>query len=320
MLRTAPFASTQDQALNVIERTPTPWQIVEDVLDVPESSWAGAARGETDRHHAGRSDAIATVQPAADAKGIHINQIVERGLGCFGGSNRSAGCVDSIERREVRTGGQTHRVRVRRVGDHAGSSSRRSIGLAPSFLPYVFERFRQAEGGTTRRHGGLGLGLAIARHIAEMHGGTIEAASEGEGKGATFTVKLPLMNFDVESARVAGEAERRRARHASDLDGIRVLAVDDDEEALYLVREILEAAGAHVITVTSGGAALDSLSSQRPDVVVADLGMPEMDGFQLIREIRQLTDTSLRRVPAAALTAYARSSDRARALSLRIPG
>jgi CheY-like chemotaxis protein len=127
-------------------------------------------------------------------------------------------------------------------------------------------------------------------------------------------VHLPLIDIREDSERAGDRDVRPRVKRGSDLEGIRVLAVDDDEDSLYLVREILESAGADVTTVTSAGAALDRLSSGRPDVLVADLGMPDMDGFQLIKEIRQLTDPLLRRVPAAALTAYARSTDRARAL------
>ena len=321
MLRTGAIAPDRaDQALGVVERNAEALrQIVEDVLDVSRIV-SGKARLEVRPTDIARviQDAIATVQPAADAKGIDIQQAVERGVGAVPADpNRLQQVVWNLLANAVKftpSGGRVD-VSLRQVDGHAEIVVRDTgIGLSPSFLPYVFERFRQAEGGANRKHGGLGLGLAIARHIIEMHGGAIEAASEGDGKGAVFTVKLPLMTFETEAARGADDAERRRTANASDLAGIRVLAVDDDEDALYLVREILESAGAVVITATSAGAALASLSSERPHVIVADLGMPEMDGFELIKEVRQLTDTSLRRVPAAALTAYARSADRARAL------
>jgi CheY-like chemotaxis protein len=194
------------------------------------------------------------------------------------------------------------------------------IGIPPEFLPHIFERFRQAEGGTTRRHGGLGLGLAITRHIIEMHGGTIHATSDGEGKGATFRVKLPLAivhrETHPEEERVHPRAERplRPGMPMPSLNGLRVLVVDDDEDALGLLREILEAAGAEVTTVYSAMAALHSLEEKHPDAMIADLGMPMMDGFELIRRIRQSPDPEIRQLPAAALTAYARSEDRAKAL------
>jgi PAS domain S-box-containing protein len=322
MLRTGAIRPEKsDQALGVIERNADALrQIVEDVLDVSRII-SGKARLDVRPTDVARvvKDAIATVQPAADAKGIRVEQSIDPGVGAVSADpNRLQQVVWNVLSNAVKftpSGGAVH-VSLRLVEDRAEITVRDTgIGLTSGFLPHVFERFRQAEAGTTRRHGGLGLGLAIARHIVEMQGGTIEASSEGEGKGSTFTINLPVMPLEpgTTAGRRAG-AELRSPTHQFDLAGIRVLAVDDDEDALYLVREILEAAGADVITVTSAGAALDRLSAQRPHVLVADLGMPEMDGFQLIQEIRQLTDSSLRRVPAAALTAYARATERARAL------
>jgi CheY-like chemotaxis protein len=192
------------------------------------------------------------------------------------------------------------------------------IGIRPDFLPYVFERFRQAEAGTTRKTGGLGLGLAIVRHIVEMHGGTVEASSAGEGRGATFRVRLPLMIVHpvaVQTAREHPRTERREPLTAlGNLEGIRVVAVDDEEDALQLLRVVLEAAGAEVTTVASSPAALDRITEARPHVLVLDLGMPEMDGFELIKQIRRSKDPAIRNLPAAALTAFARSEDRTKAL------
>ena len=321
MLRTGAIRPEKsDQALGVIERNADALrQIVEDVLDVSRII-SGKARLDVRPTDVARvvKDAIATVQPAADAKGIRVEQSIDPGVGAVSADpNRLQQVVWNVLSNAVKftpSGGVVH-VSLRLVEDRAEIMVRDTgIGLTSGFLPHVFERFRQAEAGTTRRHGGLGLGLAIARHIVEMHGGTIEASSEGEGKGSTFTVSLPVMALDSGTPPGRPATDLRLPGHQFDLAGIRVLAVDDDEDALYLVREILEAAGADVITVTSAGAALDRLSAQRPHVLVADPGMPEMDGFQLIEEIRQLTDSSLRRVPAAALTAYARATERARAL------
>jgi CheY-like chemotaxis protein len=192
------------------------------------------------------------------------------------------------------------------------------MGIRPDFMPYVFERFRQAEGGTTRKTGGLGLGLAIVRHIVEMHGGTVDASSSGEGKGATFRVRLPLMIVHpdaVETRREHPRTERRAALTGlGDLTGIRVLAIDDEEDALTLLRVVLEAAGAQVTTLGSPLTALERLEEVKPHVLVLDLGMPQMDGFELIQRIRKSPIAEVRNIPAAALTAFARSDDRTRAL------
>ena len=191
-------------------------------------------------------------------------------------------------------------------------------GIPRAFLPHVFERFRQADSGFSREHGGLGLGLAICRDIVELHGGTIHAESDGEGTGATFRVTLPSVEARADGARREPRVERRREREtvpaSSKLDGVRVLAVDDEEDTLTLLREILEGAGAAVTTVTSAEEALDMVHRSAPDVLVADIGMPGTDGFELILRVRALTDSRERTIPAAALTAYARSEDRVRTL------
>jgi CheY-like chemotaxis protein len=215
-------------------------------------------------------------------------------------------------------GGQVQ-VRVERVNSHVEIVvSDTGIGIPPEFLPHIFERFRQANAGTTREHGGLGLGLAITRHLVEMHGGTVHAASGGPGAGATFRVKLPIMivHPEAQTERRVHPGDARTDRHVPipNLKDVRVLAVDDDSDALLLVGEILEAAGAKVTAVDSGAAAIDTLETLEPDVLLADLGMPHMDGFELIAQVRKSKVASVRAVPAAALTAYARSEDRARAL------
>jgi CheY-like chemotaxis protein len=192
------------------------------------------------------------------------------------------------------------------------------VGIRPDFLPHVFERFRQADAGTTRHTTGLGLGLSIVRHIVEMHGGTVEAASDGEGKGATFRVRLPVMIVHEAVAREPREHPRTEIlaplKGLRNLTGIRVLAIDDEEDALVLLRVVLEAAGAEVVTMSSASEALQRLADAKPDVMVVDLGMPQMDGFEFIGRIRASTDADIRDIPAAALTAFARSEDRTKAL------
>jgi CheY-like chemotaxis protein len=210
-------------------------------------------------------------------------------------------------------------VRLERVNSHAEVVvSDTGIGIRPDFLPYVFERFRQGEAGTTRTSGGLGLGLAIVRHIVEMHGGTVEASSPGEGHGATFRVRLPLMIVHPDGANRRREHPRMPRLDAlsglADLHGVRVLAIDDEADALGLLKLVLETAGAEVTTVSSAREGLDRLAEIRPQVLVVDVGMPDMDGYEFITRLRQSAVPALREVPAAALTAFARSEDRTKAL------
>jgi CheY-like chemotaxis protein len=210
-------------------------------------------------------------------------------------------------------------VRLGRVDSHVEASvADTGIGISPDFLPHVFERFRQADAGITRERGGLGLGLSIARQLVEMHGGTIDAASPGVGHGTTVLVKLPLMI--AHPARDGSQGMRPRPAAgqesvaAGDLFGVHVLAVDDDPDAVSLVSELLATAGARVSVAGSADAALQAIEAEVPHVLVSDLGMPLVDGFQLIEQIRGHRDPAVRRMPAAALTAYARSEDRVKAL------
>ncbi len=193
-------------------------------------------------------------------------------------------------------------------------------GIDPAFLPHVFERFRQADGSVSRQHGGLGLGLAIVRHLAELHGGTVRAESGGLGKGSTFTIELPRMNPDRTPA-ADGEAphlisgDGSQFNHTVSLEGCRALVVDDDDDARELIATILITAGASVRVAASVREALQSLEESRPDVLLADIGMPGADGYALIREIRTREAQTRQHLPAAAVTAYASSQDRERTLA-----
>jgi CheY-like chemotaxis protein len=181
---------------------------------------------------------------------------------------------------------------------------------APDFLPYVFEHFRQEDGATTRKSGGLGLGLAIVRQIVELHGGTVAADSPGEGQGATFTVRIPL------ASRLAVVAELEPPSNtAGDLSGIHILVVDDEADSGEVVTFVLEQAGAVVTTVASGIEALQAFSQTVPDILISDIGMPEMDGYMLIRQIRRLPQEQGGQISAIALTAYAGELDQQQALA-----
>jgi CheY-like chemotaxis protein len=198
-------------------------------------------------------------------------------------------------------------------------------GIAPDFLPYVFERFRQENSSSTRSYGGLGLGLAIVRSLVELHGGTVQASSQGEGLGATFTVQLPLFERERRVRRgqrreVRGERKESEgfplpvAPSPLPLSGLRMLIVDDEADARELLATILEHSGAQVMAAASASEAFDLLSKSRADVLVSDIGMPKVDGYTLIRQVRELEAQGREYTPAVALTAYASQSDRKLAL------
>jgi len=267
-------------------------------------------------------EAIETIRPAADAKRIRLHSMIDPEVAPISGDpDRLRQIVWNLLSNAVKFTPKEGQVQIRleRVNSSVELTvSDTGVGIEAEFLPHIFDRFRQADSGITREHPGLGLGLAIARDLVEMHGGSIYASSTGRGTGATFRVRLPV--------RIVHESEhdekRVHPRHESplsprqlpDLGGIHVLAVDDEPDALKLLAEILEAGGAQVTTARSGAAALEKLAAAEPDVLVADLGMPLMDGFELIQRLRQSDHPTWRDLPAAALTAYARSEDRAKTL------
>jgi PAS domain S-box-containing protein len=298
-------------------------KIVEDVLDVSRIVSGKLRLNVQPVELASIIDsAVGTVRPAADAKGVRLTTVVDpRVAPVSGDPDRLQQVVWNLLSNAVKFTPKGGRVQIRleRVNSHVeivvGDNG---IGIRPDFLPYVFERFRQADAGTTRKSGGLGLGLAIVRHLVEMHGGSVAAASDGEGTGATFRVRLPLMILHpdrLQARREHPEAEGQTPLSGlDDLHGVRVLAVDDEADALALLRIVLETAGAQVITASNPTKVLELIEAEHPDVLVVDLGMPEMDGFELIKTVRASASRVARDVPAAALTAFARSEDRRRAL------
>jgi len=202
-------------------------------------------------------------------------------------------------------------IRLKQVDDQAQIIvSDTGKGISPDFLPYIFESFRQEDISITRKYGGLGLGLAIVRQLVEAHGGTIAADSPGEGFGATFTVQLPLLNVESEIKQI-----HELSQQTLKLTGIRVLTVDDDPDARELLTVLLAEYGATVLTVSSAAEVLANLESFQPDVLVSDIGMPEVDGYCLIQQIRTLTPEKGGHIPAIALTAYARVDDYQQAIT-----
>jgi PAS domain S-box-containing protein len=298
-------------------------QIVEDVLDISRIV-TGKVRLDVQPVDLPLvvHNAIATVQPTADAKGVRFQTIIDPRVGPVSGDpDRLQQVLWNLLSNAVKFTPKKGRVQIRveRVNSHIEITvSDTGIGIQPEFLPHVFERFRQADAGLTRDTSGLGLGLSIVRHIVEMHGGSVDAASEGEGRGATFRVRLPLMIVHEEDSREGREHPRTEKREPltglTSLAGVRVMAIDDEPDALGLLRAVLEAAGAEVITTSSASAALERVAEVQPDALVVDLGMPQMDGFDFITRLRASDDPTIREIPAAALTAFARSADRTKAL------
>lgn len=298
-------------------------QIVEDVLDVSRIV-SGQLRMNVQTVELSGivREAAETSQPAADAKGIRLDVVIDpEGTQVTGDPDRLRQvfwnlCSNAVKFSE--RGGRVE-VRVARVDAHVVVTvTDTGIGIQPGFLPHVFERFSQADAGASRLHGGLGLGLAISRHLVELHGGRIAAHSEGRGHGSTFTIELPVRSVaapagDDMSAGFAGGSPGHAVR-VPRLEGTRILVVDDDPDALTLSREILELTGATVITAASGPDALGKLADGSADILIADICMPRMDGFELIACVRSAAEAAVRDIPAAALTAFARSEDRTRAI------
>ena len=271
--------------------------------------------------------ALEAVRPAAEAKQIALRRLLDPLAGpVVGDPARLQQVVWNLLANAVKftPKGGAAEVRLERVNSHVEIIvADNGAGISPAFLPHVFDRFRQLDGSTTRQYGGLGLGLAIVRHLVELHGGTVRVKSPGEGQGSTFVVVLPVSVAHLtpsDGVRVhpraepAEEEDPCRTDPGLDLRGIRVLVVDDEADARETLREILEHCNAEVLTAGSAGEALDMLPRWRPDVLLSDVGMPEEDGYDLIRRVRELPAEDGGRTPAAALTAFARGEDRLRAL------
>src|SRR2546427_3566450 len=313
--------ATSARALPVIERnTKLLAQLIDDLLDVSRIV-AGKLRLEVGPVDlvAVIESAIEAVQSLADAKSIGLKAVLDPSAGSVAGDpGRLQQVVSNLLANAIKFTPNRGRIdlRLERAGSHARLTVRDTgRGISPELLPHIFDRFRQDE--RTRQHGGLGLGLAIVRHIVKLHEGNVWAESDGEGRGATLVVELPLPIEDVSPAAKPAIVYRRLESASSrliNLAGRRILVVDDEADARDLLAQILGQAGADVVVVASADEALDTLRRWRPDVLVSDIGMPGDDGYALIRKVRARGSGEGGQVRALALTAYARSEDRALAL------
>jgi PAS domain S-box-containing protein len=314
-----------DRGLGIVERNARrQLRLVEDVLDVSRII-SGKLALTLGPANIGEivGGAIESVLPAAQAKGVTIDADLEAEspITITADSDRLHQVMWNLLANAVKFSAKGGRVSVksfRQGSDVCVRVTDTGVGIASDVIPYVFDPFRQADASTTRIHGGLGLGLAIVKQLVVAHGGTVRAQSEGEGRGATFTVTLPaigVVRAVSEPPSAPGALPGAVAAAAPRLEGLTVLVVDDEEDALLLVEELLCERGAKVTAVRSAPEALAALENSKPDVIVSDIGMPEMDGYALLRQIRALPVSRGGRTPAIALTAYARREDAQRAFA-----
>jgi signal transduction histidine kinase/ActR/RegA family two-component response regulator len=314
-------------ALETIERNArSQSQLIDDLLDVSRII-TGKLRLDVRQVDPASfiESAVEALRPAAEAKGVRIQKVMDTGVNSIAGDPaRLQQVVWNLLSNAIKFTPRGGRVQVRleRVDSHVEIAvSDTGAGISHKFLPHVFDRFRQADQSTTREYGGLGLGLAIVRHLVELHGGTVNADSHGEGRGSTFTVMLPLLTVyqsDDVDASPHVHPKASDAALAPDcperLDGLKVLVVDDEADTRELLNVVLRRCGAEVLTASTAAEAQDLLERLRPDILISDIGMPGEDGYELIRSVRALPLEKGGRIPAVALTAYARTEDRLRVL------
>jgi PAS domain S-box-containing protein len=312
-------------ALETIERNARAQsQLIDDLLDVSRII-TGKLRLDVRQIDPASfiESAIEALRPAAEAKNVRIQKVMDTGVVSVAGDpSRLQQVVWNLLSNAIKftpKGGRVH-IRLERINSHIEIAvSDTGAGIKSEFLPHVFERFRQADQKTTRHHGGLGLGLAIVRHLVELHGGTVQAESPGEGQGATFVVNLPIVPVyqkDNLAERVHPAARDTLPSYECPerLEGLKVLVVDDEVDTRELFRVGISQCGAEVATAGSAQEALEAIEAERPDLLISDIGMPGEDGYELIRKVRALPAGRGGKIPAIALTAYARTEDRLRAL------
>ncbi len=313
------------KGLETIERNArVQTQLIEDLLDMSRVT-SGKLRLDIQTVYPASivDAAIETMRPAAEAKAIRLEKLLDPAAGPISGDpGRLQQIIWNLLSNAIKFTPKNGKVQVllERVNSHIEISvADTGIGISPEFLPHLFERFKQADASTTRQYGGLGLGLSIVKSLVELHGGTVAIKSAGSGLGTTVSVHLPLTVVQ-RSADPAGRVHPRTpaastlAAIAPELSGLTVLVVDDQADARDLVRRVLEDCAATVLTAASVFEALALLEAETPDVLVTDIGMPDADGYELLRRIRALAPEQGGRIPAIALTAFARSEDRTRAL------
>jgi PAS domain S-box-containing protein len=317
-------AATATRAAHTIDRNArVQTQLISDILDVSRIV-SGRLRLDVRPVEMVRAveAALDNLRPAAKAREIRLHTALDAGTGLISGdADRLQQVAWNLLSNAIKFTPHGGRVSVRlvRIDSHVELTVEDDgAGIDPDFLPFVFERFRQGDSSSTRPHGGLGLGLALVRHLVEMHGGTVHAASAGRNQGSTFIVKLPVMGTVRPDSGPLAPAEATSAgapmAPAGSLAGVSVLLVDDEADARELFKTLLERSGARVTAVASGAEAFSAFTASPPDVVVSDIEMPEENGYDLIRRFRALPPERGGQTPAAALTAYARTEDRMRAL------
>ncbi|BCS35408.2 hypothetical protein TBR22_A46350 [Luteitalea sp. TBR-22] len=315
----------REKGLDVIQRNASAQaKLVDDILDVSRII-TGKMRLETRLCDLGAlvDNAVDVVRPSAAAKGLDL-QVERPPEPCWlvADPDRMGQIIWNLLSNAVKFSDRDRSVHValtRQGSQYTLEVRDQGIGIEADFLPFVFDRFRQADSSTTRRAGGLGLGLALVRHIVELHGGTVQARSDGPGTGASFTLTLPIRAVAewpaVASPAVGVVADAPPAAVVRSLHGVRVLVVDDEADARELLAAALTHAGAHVHAAASAGEAFDALGRVVPHVLVSDIGMPGENGYSLLRRVRATGPTASRALPALALTAYARGEDRESALA-----
>ncbi|MFZ1025751.1 MAG: response regulator [Limnoraphis robusta] len=308
---------TFDQALEVIERNASlQTQLIEDLLDISRISRGKLSLSIDSVNLIELMQTTAeTLRPAADAKSISMELFLDSSVGIImGDANRLQQIFWNLFSNAIKftspNGSVT--VRLKKTEDSYAQIQviDSGIGIEPNFLPYVFEYFRQADASTTRSQGGLGLGLAISRHLVELHGGTIDVESQGKGKGTTFTVMLPIQVMQSD-----GDQPDKLIDNGLSLQDVKIMVVEDQADARELIRLILEQQGAQVIEASSSKQALEIIKESIPDVLISDIGMPDEDGYSFLKKVRSLPQDKGGNIPALALTAYTKEEDRQQAIA-----
>jgi PAS domain S-box-containing protein len=316
--------TTQKAVETIVRNAESQNRLIEDLLDVSRII-AGKLRLEISNIKPLDviEAALETMRPAAEAKNISLEIKSNAPVSHISGDpNRLQQVVWNLLSNAIKFTPNGGRVTVeleRANGTVEIRVSDTGIGIREDFLPYVFDRFRQADASSIRKFGGLGLGLAIVRHIAEMHGGTVSVFSTGENKGTTFTIQLPFITTPQISAesdrKVISQPPEAKTSSRISLDGLVILIVDDEEDTRHLLVQTLTLNGAKVLTAKSAEEALIELTDKNPDILVSDIGMPDEDGYSLIRKVRALSDEQKKNIPAIALTAFTRTQDRMKAMT-----